>query len=287
MKFKLKTIKNKKLVFILFVLSAILLLGVTFNLCKDLKTNSDCKVVINYEFVDPYGVMRRFDVYSEEHAVGERIYIVSPQKEGYSPDREIIRTTVDSNMVLTVTYTHSHPDCLVERVVRYPTEDTDGIIRKECSKCSYYEQDEFTSLTRTLVFGGDSLNYFTSTTQIGSKNSEYYEFKSETLILHKKGSTEFDVILDGLSFDSSEGLPLNAKVTLIYDEYVWGDNAVAFKRGSKDDSGTDFFIRVADNWRVIFGSQSRWGGDFDEWFVSPDCPLKTSPITIVLTCDFV
>lgn len=274
--------KSKKLFIILVVAIVILLLGsaARFTL-KTLPEEYD--VTINYilsEADEP------FEVYSEKHENGEQIIINSPVIEGYTADKENIAAVVKSNLYITVTYNCLHVDGFTETVLNYPTSDTVGKLLYECPVCSHQRTEEFTTLSRTLTFGGEALDYFTDASQVGETSSDGYRLDKNRVVLMRHSAPEFDIILDEIEIDSSVGLDEAGTVTFEYDESVWGEDVIELRRTATDEVNTDYSIRIAEGWAVIFSFAPPDRVTFVDWVLSPDCPLRTSPIEVTLTYDF-
>lgn len=322
MKLKLKPIKNKKVMFLFLALAAVLLLGIVFNLVRGISSEKDmCKVVINYNLVDSDGFSTRFDTYRAEHAVGERINITSPEKEGYSPDREKISTVVKTDLIFNVNYSCEHSsftysDMFYKEDGHYYTEvcsncgygydicegshsfdcyysypdvdnDWNGYFCVYCY-CGYEYYTYPVEKTATFTLGGTSLLGLTGS----GTSANGYLAEAKKVVLLRSSTPQFDEVCSGVS-DSNfytgyfpygdATLNKGIKIELEYDESVWGENAISFKYSRTDIADTPYSISCGDAWRFIFTVEDDSVSDCFEWLKSGDCPLITSPITIKVT----
>lgn len=269
---------------------AVLLLGVIASFANKF-TPEVHDVVIKY-VLD--GEEKPFKIYSETHKKGEHINIISPFRTEYKADKERVIGIVKSDLNVTVTYTRvPHiPDETCDVVLKYPTSYDVGLLQRKCTVCGEFYEEEFTTLTRKVIFGGDSAKFFNTKDRLYSESPESYVVQDNSFILLKTGCHEFDIIFDGIDFDKEKGFGEAGTVTLEYDESVWGEDTIMFKNGAAA-AYKDFYIRFADNWRIYFkwayydpANYDNPGQTFEEWLLRDDCPLKTSPITITLTYDF-
>ena len=280
--------KNKKIVIALFALAVVLLGGFTVGVLQGITPEENtCNVVIKYYTVDSCGEQTLYKTYSEEYAEGEQINIKSPEIKGYKPNKTNVSAVVKSDLYLTVNYSCLHSgefDESLDEVVRYPTADTVGIIKHYCDTCDGYYQEEFTTLTRTLTFGGDIVGEFVA----GNTTIDNYILVRDTnvFVLLKDGCPEWDIIFDGVTIDNHYGIGDGATVTVDYDKSVWNNAKIGFKQSPTDNIDTDYSIRIANNWRVMFGFELRSDGNIFDFILSDDCPLKTAPLTITVTYDY-
>jgi len=290
-KIKIKLPKNKKVIYALFALAAVLLLGLTLNMINNIVPQEDtCEVVIRYNKLDSDGVSTTFDTFRKEYPKGERINIASPDEKCYVPDREKVSIVVKSDIVITITYEfkgHTADEAL-DTVIKYPTSEEVGILERHCAKCKEVYREDFTTLTRTVVFGGEVLKAFENVSQV----VEGYDFETETnkiLILNKDFVPELDIIFDGIEgFDGKSGLGEAATVTFDYDKEIWNGAEVVYKADPALPTveNADFSFRFGNGWRIVFGFEGRFEGVLSEFIIDDNCPLIHSPLTITLTYDY-
>ena len=280
--------KNKKIVIALFAFAVILLGGMTAGMLQGMFPEEDTyKVVIRYNVVDGNGESDLYTTYSEKHVEGELINIVSPKIEGYKPDKEKVSAIVNSDLFVTVNYTcagHIFEEA-DDVVLKYPTSESVGILQHTCTVCNAFYTEQFTTLSRTIVFGGDVVERITRTDMI----ADNYILKGDNImlfILFKEGVPEWDIILNGVDIDTTYGIGVGATVTIDYDKEAWNNATIGFKQGDYDRIDTDYSIRIAKNWRINFGFEARLDGNVVDFILSDDCPLKTAPLTITLTYDY-
>lgn len=318
---KLKPIKNKKVIYILFALAAVLLLGITANLVKNIGSSDDmCEVVINYNVVDADGNSTRFDTYREEHPRGERINVVSPKKSGYTPDKQNVIAVVKSDMVFNVNYSCVHvytevasyddmyhftklscASCGYETITDkeehnwhnetcYPDEDNywSGYMWSGCYECEWSHEYQMLERIATFTFGGDVL----TSLSISGQSANGYLVNSGKIVRLRSDVPGFDDVCSGVQDSNGytgyfpygdSTLNKGIKVELEYDETVWGENAIAFKYLTSEKTDSPYSISCGDSWRFIFRIEE---GNVDhwDWISEPqDCPLIQSPITIKVT----
>ena len=283
--------KNRKVVIILIALAVILLGGFTANSLQGIFAEGDTyNVVIKYQTLAADGSPTLYKTFTEEYSEGEQINIKSPEIKGYKPNKTNVSAVVNSDLYLTVNYSCLHSgefDESLDEVVTYPTADSVGIIKHYCDTCDGYYQEEFTSLTRTVTFGGEELN---NLTRVGEFYNGYsLQNGGGILILQKEYLPELDIIFNGIiDFDGNVGLSDAATVTFSYDKVAWDNADIVYKANPNYPvvDGVDFSFRFGNSWRLIFGYEGRDGGSLSNFVLSPDCPLKTSPLTITLTYDY-
>lgn len=281
-----------------------------------------CNVVIKYYTVDSHGERTLYKTYSEEYAEGEQINIKSPAIEGYKPNKEKVSAIVKSDLNVTVLYQCTHfnsnglgysivnnqyhyqekycetcyaffsgdyeehvPDESRDKVISYPTSTTVGTLERFCSLCSATYTEEFTTLTRTIVFGGDIVGDFVAAnTEVGDYRLNVDD-NNNALILYKSGAPEWNIILDGVDIDTYYGIGDGATLSIEYDKSVWRNATIDFRESAIEFSDANFCIRIADGWRVIFQAYT-WGSSTENFILSDNCPLKTAPLTLTLTYDY-
>ena len=109
--------KSKKILLVIsIVLSMITLVGFVSNF--DVEKPEMKRVLIRYVMA---GETEPFDLYNEKHAVGDEIAVASPQVlGGYTPRISVYKTTVKSDINVTVLYDFKAPDVPVrENAVMY------------------------------------------------------------------------------------------------------------------------------------------------------------------------
>ena len=282
--------KNKKIVIALFVFAVILLGGMTAGMLQGMFPEEDTyKVVIRYNVVNGKGESTLYDTYSENHALGEYINISSPQIEGYKPNKEKVVAIVGSELFVTVNYECAEHvyDESEDVVLKYPTSKSAGIIQHNCAVCGICTE-EFTTLSRTIVFGGDIIDKFIELNPPPYVSVDDYILKpdEELFVLLKAGAPEWDIILDGVKIDNSRGIGAGATVTVDYDKTAWNNAVIEFKQDCNESIDADYYIRIANSWRVNFGFEKNPNREMEDFILSEDCPLRTAPLTITLTYDY-
>lgn len=276
--------KNKKLLIILSILVSILALGAISALTGNILADETYTVRIDY-VID--GEDKPFKTVTEEYAAGSTANIVAPIKEGFLPRQASFVAIVNSDYVVTVVY-----DCLhasgydLGTVISYPTDAEDGVIEYGCLTCDHSYRESFTALSRTITFGGDAV---ADLPEVFLNDYGYGIAPTEQFIFLKKSFVpEWQVFFDyGITFGASAAAPENVTVTFEYDESVWGENAISFRRSLSQSVDTDYHFRLATggNNAIIFRS-IYMNVTASEWLDAEDCPLVTSPIKVTLTYDW-
>ena len=318
--------KNRKIILILSVVAVILLGGFTYRAMQDVKAEvktDTYNVVIKYQYMEGNGDLTLFDTYINECVKGEQIYIKSPDYKGWTPDKKIISTVVNNDIHIKVTYTCLHEigydtldvectssdhkiklccsDCglifteasnhtpieSLGVVLEYPTSEKVGRLQRTCNVCEFVYEEEFTTLTRTVTFGGDVLKNLKN---FGDSYQGYvFSENGLTLVLQKQFLPELDIIFKGIeNFDGSKGLSGAATASVSYDKAAWNNADIVYKASPEAPaiSDADFSFRFGNAWRIIFGYEGRNDGSIINFILSSECPLKTSPLTITLTYDY-
>ena len=278
MKLKLKSIKNKKTVYILFVLGAVLLLGITINLIKSINSNLDtCEVVINYDVVNADGSITRFETYRKEHLRGEHINISSPEKEGYTADREKVTAIVKSDLYITVTYSCLH--------LNYS--DSVADIENEvnvytCLTCGEKKNVALDVTRGEFVFGGEEYLQNLSSLQCNEFGYQYSggTVKKDLFVKSEYAKSLNEVFEKGIfDTDSSDNLLRdNVIFEIEYDESIWGENAFTLRRSNADEVVNLYGLRLGQSWRISFSLKD--DSSINKWLAKDGCPLKISPITV-------
>ena len=282
--------KNKKIVIALLALAVVLLGGFTVGVLQGIiPEENTCNVVIKYYTVDSYGEQTLYKTYSEEYAEGEQINIKSPEIKGYKPNKTNVSAVVKSDLYLTVNYSCLHSgefDESLDEVVRYPTADTVGIIKHYCDTCDGYYQEEFTTLTRTVTFGGEILRGLTVR---DSFDGYTLENSGQVLVRRSNALPELDIIFNGIThFNGNIGLGEAASVTFSYDKEAWNNDKIVYRALMSDpvDADADFSFRFGNAYRIILGYEGRTDGYLSEFIADENCPLFSAPLTITLTYDY-
>lgn len=310
---------KKKVFFILVIFSAVLLIGATVSfLGSTFDASEEYSVVIKYATVNADGETEVFKTYSASYLEGETIRVKSPDLYGYVADKNEIAAIANNDYYITVRYICQHVDtseadirytdtshyefktcnsCYAElidnvtihtlydyQVLEYPNSEKVGTIIRKCEHCNYEITEEFTTLTKTLVFGGDIVNEFSGYS--APKTIGNYHLAEKQFVLLKPGATEWDLIFDGVNIDNTLGIGDGATVTIEYDKSVWGESTIEFKQSSNENIDSDYSVRIANNWRVIFGFETRDDGDIASFIQDENCPLKLAPLTITVTYDY-
>jgi len=259
-------------------------LGAVFTVIRRLSNDDLNMVRIDYVLE---GETKPFSTYCEEHAPGETVRVLSPQKVGYRAQEEMISLVVNTDYVITVVY-----DCLhasgydLGTVINYPTDTEDGVIEYNCLTCDHSYRESFTSLSRTITFGGQAVADLPEK----SYNDLGYGIapNDQFIWIRRTATPEWKVFYDyGIEFGTSSAAPDNVTVTFEYDETVWGENAISFRRSLAQAVETDFHMRLATgaNNAIIFRSVYM-NVTSSEWLDAEDCPLVISPIKVTLTYDW-
>ena len=316
--------KNKKIVIALFALAVVLLGGFTVGVLQGITPEKNTfNVVIKYYTVDSYGEQTLYKTYSEEYAEGEQINIKSPTIEGYQPNKEKVSAIVKSDLNITVLYHCAHlvltdcgytnsdnqhhrhekvcdtcyssilgeleehvPDESLDKVISYPTSTAVGVLERTCSLCSTTYTEEFTTLTRTVTFGGEILRGLT----VGDSSDGYtLENSGQVLVRRSNALPELDIIFNGIThFNGNIGLGEAASVTFSYDKEAWNNDKIVYRALMSDpvDADADFSFRFGNAYRIILGYEGRTDGYLSEFIADENCPLFSAPLTITLTYDY-
>lgn len=273
MQLKLNSIKNKKTVFILFVLTAVLLLGVTASFANKF-IPEEYDVTINYilsEADEP------FEVYSEKHENGEQIIINSPIIDGYTADKENIAAVVKSNLYITVTYS-----CLHLNYSDAVTDIENEVNVYTCLTCGEKKNVGLDVTRGEFVFGGEAYLKGLSSSNC---NEFGYQYSSgsvkSTLFINAEYTESLSKVFEKKIFDtdSQENLLCdNVIFEIDYDESVWGENAFTLRRFDSQTVVNPYILRLGRTWRIAFSLKD--GSSVKTWLAKEDCPLKISPITV-------
>lgn len=276
--------KKNKLLIILSILAAVLVFGAVFAISRNVADTDLYTVRIDY-VID--GESKPFKTVIEEFEAGASANIAAPTKLGYQPRQASFVAIVNSDYVVTVVY-----DCLhasgydLGTVISYPTDTEDGVIEYGCLTCDHSYRESFTALSRTITFGGDAV---ADLPEVFLNDYGYGIAPTEQFIFLKKSFVpEWQVFFDyGITFGASAAAPENVTVTFEYDESVWGENAISFRRSLSQSVDTDYHFRLATggNNAIIFRS-IYMNVTASEWLDAEDCPLVTSPIKVTLTYDW-
>ena len=186
---------------------------------------------------------------------------------------------------------------IIETVVNEAVYDgiqwVDGLLCKTCSNCEYYKEEAYRKASFSMVFGGEALiSNLSGDINYDDGGADGYGTHSGYNIIFADASVAsvFDVLFNNglVTFGNGDFLiseNANITCTLEYDESVWGENAISVRPKNYIPVSTDYYIRIGQNWRVIFGSPSITVVD-SAWYNSPTCPLLTAPITLTLTYDY-
>lgn len=276
--------KNKKLLIILSILLSILALGAIVAVTGNVLADETYTVRIDY-VID--GESKPFKTVVEEFEAGATANIAAPTKPGYQPRQASFVAIVNSDYVVTVVY-----DCLhasgydLGTVISYPTDTEDGVIEYGCLTCDHSYRESFTALSRTITFGGDAV--------LDLPEKEYNDLgygvapNGQFVWIRKTATPEWDVIFDyGFTFDSYSPPPENVTVTFEYDESVWGENAISFRKSLSQSVDTDYHFRLETGGKNALIFRSIYTNvTASEWLDAEDCPLVTSPIKVTLTYDW-
>ena len=178
-------------------------------------------------------------------------------------------------------------DFEVLRIDYYPSETRSGSYAIGCRMCDEtYSEVEFDVLTQSIIFGGDIIN----TIKDFSVSYEGYLLSGNNANLVRLASNvpEFTYLENGGVYILN-GNTLNPKinVTLEYDENVWGENAISFKRNLNDTTDTKFSVSIGNNYRIVFKIEDKSGlPTWLEWLQDENCPLAISPIRLIVSYDF-
>lgn len=276
--------KKNKFLIVLLILASVLVLGAVFAISRNVADTDLYTVRIDY-VID--GESKPFKTVVEEFEAGATANIAAPTRPGYQPRQASFVAIVNSDYVVTVVY-----DCLhasgydLGTVISYPTDTEDGVIEYGCLTCDHSYRESFTALSRTITFGGDAV---LDLPEKGYNDLGYGVALNDQFVwLRKTAVPEWDVILDyGITFGASAAAPENVTVTFEYDESVWGENAISFRRSLSQSVDTDYHFRLATggNNAIIFRS-IYMNVTASEWLDAEDCPLVTSPIKVTLTYDW-
>ena len=277
--------KNKKFLIILSILISVFALGLIATLSGGLLADEELYTVRIDYVID--GEAAPFKTVSEEYVAGTTANIVAPVKDGYLPRQASFVAIVNSDYIVTVVYDCIHASGYdFGTVINYPTDTEDGVIEYGCLTCDHSYREFFTVLSRTITFGGDAVLDLPEK----AYNDRGYglAFTDRFVWLRKTAVPEWDVILNyGISFGASSAAPDNVTVTFEYDESVWGENAISFRRSLSQPVDTDYHFRLATggNNAIILKSQNM-DVTASEWLDAEDCPLVISPIKVTLTYDW-
>lgn len=189
---------------------------------------------------------------------------------------------------------HNYIESVINEAVYDGTQWIDGTLRIECSDCEYQKDEPYKKASYSMTFGGEELisNITGDVDYDDGGGTDGYGSHSGYNILFADAFNvpEFDLLFDNgfVKFGEADLLIAdNAEIscTIEYDESVWGENAVSVRPKNYSSVSTDYYIRIGQTWRVIFGSKFVTVVD-REWYNSPDCPLLTAPITVTLTYDY-
>ena len=268
--------KNKIPITLAIIAFVFLTIAISVKLVN-LFTEETYTVTINYS-ID--GEEKPFKVYSEKHAEGEQIYLKSPEKKGYIPNKEFVSFYVASDLNVSVVYNCIHEASIAEDIVLiYPTSGKPGTLQRHCLRCDTYYNESFTTLTRSLTFGGEELKdmYFNAA---GVYNG--YTYTGGELVLLKNYAPELDCLFNGIDM-SQENWADGFTVKIEYDGW---NETVAFCQDLLADISETFKVRFGNDWRIIMHYSPHVSGNLNKWLNSDSCPLRTSPLRITMTYDF-
>ena len=172
-------------------------------------------------------------------------------------------------------------------IEKYPTSSEVGLYTLGCSMCSYIsDSEEFTTLTQTVEFGGEAINRINS---FSTSFDGYLISGNDGKLVKLANSVPEFTFLENGGVHILNGNTLNPKinVTLEYDESVWGENAIIFKRNINESVDTKYSVAIGNNYRVMFDIEDR--SDFPTWLTwlqDENCPLAISPIRLIVSYDF-
>lgn len=174
----------------------------------------------------------------------------------------------------------------LEELICYPSDTEPGQLKHYCINCGMSYIEEFTSLSRTITFGGDAV---LDLPEKGYNDLGYGVALNDQFVWIRKTATpEWDVIFDyGITFDSHSAAPENVTLTFEYDESVWGEGVISHRNGTDVTPETRYYMRLATGAAnaIIFRSLEV-NVTSSEWLDAEDCPLVTSPIKVTLTYDW-
>lgn len=268
----------------LLTLTIILLVGLVFVFSRNALDSELYTVRIDY-VID--GEEKPFKTVVEEFEAGATANIAAPKKSGYKPRQASFLAVVNSDYTITVVYDCIHSSGYnLGTVISYPTDTEDGVIEYGCLTCDHSYRESFTVLSRTITFGGDAV---LDLPEKGYNDLGYGIAPTDQFIYIKRSFTpEWQVFYDyGITFGASAAAPENVTVTFEYDESVWGENAISFRRSLSQSVDTDYHFRLATggNNAIIFRS-IYMNVTASEWLDAEDCPLVTSPVKVTLTYDW-
>ncbi|MBQ7294263.1 MAG: hypothetical protein IJW79_11055 [Clostridia bacterium] len=189
---------------------------------------------------------------------------------------------------------HTTIETVVNEAVYDGTQWIDGILQTACTDCEYHKDEPYKKASYSMTFGGEAfisnLNGDVDYDDGGGSDGCGSHSGYNILFADVSIASEFDVLFENgfVRFGEADLLIAdNAEIscTVEYDESVWGENAISVRPKNYSSVSTDYYIRIGQTWRVIFGSPSVTIVDRD-WYNSPTCPLLTSPITVTLTYDY-
>ena len=309
-------LNRKKLIIIACIAIFFLVFAIFFNLAKTIDPSEETyNVTVYYVAGDS---TEPFKTYSEDYPEGYMLTVNSPELFGYKPQRDKLSLIVASDVFVVVKYDCLHfetsvketmvgsetccyysdtyctlcneiinhteaghsPDSSTLVVEYYPTSEEPGKGVISCSHCNRERDYYFSTLTRTIEFGGEELKDMFFYTAGVVYNG--YTYTGGELVLLKNYASELDCIFDGIDMSQenwADGLTVNI-------EYDGWNETVAFCQDHLADIPETFKVRFGNDWRIIMHYSPHVSGNLKSWLNSDSCPLRTSPLKITLTYDF-
>ena len=278
--------KKKILIMVLLCLSAVLVLGMAFTLSDNLNLSDPELYTVSIDYMIA-GEEEPFETYFALYEAGTNVKIDAPEKQGYLPQQKSFVTVVNSNYVVTVLYECLHSSGYdFGTVINYPTDTEDGVIEYGCLTCDHSYRESFTTLSRTITFGGDAV---VDLPEVPLSDYGYGIAPTDQFIFLKKSFVpEWQVFFDyGIIFGASAAAPENVTVTFEYDESIWGEDAITFRRSLAQSVESNYHMRLATGASNAIILRSLYMNvTASEWLDAEDCPLVISPIKVTLTYDW-
>lgn len=173
----------------------------------------------------------------------------------------------------------------LEELICYPSDTEPGQLKHYCINCGMSYIEEFTSLSRTITFGGEAFRDYLVN---GTKNGYAVKPNDKVITLAQSATPEWDIFYDiPLLFGNDSKLQDCVYVDYYYDEEIWGKDDLGFSRQKNISYDEPYRFRIAagNTIAIMFESNTIeiWSS---EWTDPDTCPLVLAPITVTMTFNW-